>query len=154
MQTKANFFISAFFKAREQSRKILDQEIDGIEKVVNEERYMTKCSDHYEDQFVETSVFATNLPLLSLFCIRAPVSKLMLSPDVNHRKVNIDSFSKVPESQAFPKSIKECVESENDAVFNNRNMGIYPYQLLKDPKILTKGSNKAVDGVPLESISS
>ena len=37
LQTKSNFFISAFFKAREQNWKILDQEIDGIEKVVNEE---------------------------------------------------------------------------------------------------------------------
>ena len=138
-----------FWKIRKEASGILDKLCDGLKTITRSERHFLKEPETFKKELVHTQQFQTRLPLLSLFCVRAHESNLIVTPDVNHRKVSTAHFL----TKSYGKSIKDAILSENDSSFQTRPIGIYPYQMNQRNRRKTT-NNEMIEGVPLESICS
>ena len=140
------FIYLEFWEYRGKAREVLNELIPFIEQVPYTEKQSTKEPDSFGNHLVQGVQFSTRLPLLTLFTVRSFDTLLLMSPDVNHRKVSIDNFN----TKTHGKSIKDCILSDNDSSFQKHPIGIYPYKLSKHHQISI--GNRVIWGVSLETL--
>jgi hypothetical protein len=145
-----SFFFKDFIEYRKKCQTELNYVIDVMPKTDESKKYETKEPEYLNNMYKESGRFETRLPLLSLFTIRSPNTKLFLSPVVNHRQVSIDNYKSMDAKSG--KTLAEYVISEDDTSFSGRDVGLYPYYL--DACESHYVGTHMYTGVPLQSACS
>ena len=105
-----------------------------MNKTPDIEKFSTKEPSYLDGKFKLTTTFNSNLPLLSLFTLRSPKTKLVVSPVVNHRQVSTSNF--LAPNEISGKTFAQCVKSTDDDCFTTTDFCVYPYQVANNNKIM------------------